>query len=285
MSSLERQFGTPTSLADFERKAQMINYVSYRAVFEGFQANLWTRNSGRLLWMTHPSWPSNMWQIYSSDYDTQASYYGVKSACEPLHAQMNLPDYSLAVINTTRQDHRNLTLTSRVLSLDGRLLARRSDKVNATANTTTTLSSLNLAATLAREDVVLVVLTLDEPGARLSENIYWQGRDDNSLQKLNSIAKQSLSVKTRKAARGGETVVSVELENRGGAPALAAKLTVVDEAGKRVLPVLYSDNYVTVLPGEPRKIDIRCPAGGQCSQVQVRGWNVEPATVNIGGAP
>jgi hypothetical protein len=285
MSSLERQFGSPTSLADFERKAQMMNYVSYRAVFEGFQANLWTRNSGRLLWMTHPSWPSNMWQIYSSDYDTQASYYGVKSACEPLHAQMNLPDYRLAVINTTRQDHRNLTLTSRVLSLDGRLLARRSDKVNATANTTTTLSSLNLAATLAREDVVLVVLTLDEPGARLSENIYWQGRDDNSLQKLNSVAKQSLSVRTQKAARDGETVVSVELENRGGVPALAAKLTVVDDAGKRVLPVLYSDNYVTVLPGEPRKIDIRCPAGGQCSQVQVRGWNVEPTTVSIGGAP
>jgi hypothetical protein len=285
MSSLERQFGSPTSLADFERKAQMMNYVSYRAVFEGFQASLWTRNSGRLLWMTHPSWPSNMWQIYSSDYDTQASYYGVKSACEPLHAQMNLPDYGLAVINTTRQDHRNLTLTSRVLSLDGRLLARRSDRVNATANTTTTLSSLNLATTLAREEVVLVVLTLDEAGTRRSENVYWQGRDEHSLQKLNSIAKQSLSVKTRQAARDGETVLSVELENRGSAPALAAKLTVVDTAGKRVLPVLYSDNYVTVLPGEPRKIDIRCPAGKQCSQVQVRGWNVEPTTVSLGGGP
>ncbi len=91
MTALEQQFGAPDNLADFERKAQMMNYVTYRAVFEGFQAQLWTRNSGRLLWMTHPAWPSNTWQIYSSDYDTQASYYGVKSACEPLHAQMNLP--------------------------------------------------------------------------------------------------------------------------------------------------------------------------------------------------
>jgi hypothetical protein len=282
MSALDRQFGAPTSLADFERKAQMMNYVSYRAVFEGFQAHLWTQNSGRLLWMTHPAWPSNHWQIYSSDYDTQASYYGVKSACEPIHAQMNLPDYSLAVINTTRQDRRNLTLTSRIVSLDGRLLARHAAKVSASANSTTTLPALNLAATLATEDLVLVVLTLDEPGGtRISENIYWQGRDEHSQQKLNSLTPQSLSVKTQTATRGAETVVSVILENRGSIPALETKLTVVDGSGQRVLPVLYSDNYLTLLPHEPRKVDIRCPAGGRCSHIQLRGWNVEPATVSI----
>jgi hypothetical protein len=80
-----------------------------------------------------------------------------------------------------------------------------------------------------------------------------------------------------------QTVVSVELENHGSVPALAAKLTAVDDEGKRALPVLYSDNYVTVLPGEPRRVDIRCPAGAQCSRIQVRGWNVEPAAVSIGG--
>jgi hypothetical protein len=284
MASMERQYGTPTSLADFERKAQMMNYVTYRAVFEGFHAHLWTRNSGRLLWMTHPSWPSNTWQIYSSDYDTQASYYGVKSACEPVHAQMNLPDYSLAVINTTRQDRRSLTLTSRVFSLDGHLLAHRSDTVSAPANATTTLTPLNLAATLSQNDLVLVVLTLDERGGtRVSENIYWQGRDDHSQQKLNSLARQNLTVTAHAVRQGREVVVSVDLENRGTVPALAAKLSVVDSEGNRVLPVLYSDNYVTVLPGEPRRVDIRCPAGGQCSRILIRGWNVEPATVSIGG--
>jgi hypothetical protein len=284
MSTLERQFGAPTSLADFERKAQMMNYVSYRAVFEGFQAHLWTRNSGRLLWMTHPSWPSNHWQIYSSDYDTQASYYGVKSACEPVHVQMNLPDYSLAVVNTTRQDHRDLTLTSRVIALDGRLLARHTTKVSATANSTITLPSLNLAPALATEGLVLVVLTLDERGgARISENIYWQGADDQSHQKLNSLAPQSVSVATQTTLEGGQTVVSVTLENRGSIPALATKLTVVDSSGKRVLPVLYSDNYLTLLPHEPRKVDIHCPVGGRCAQIQLRGWNVVPATMSVAG--
>jgi len=78
MAALKEQYGAGASLEDFERKAQLMNYVSYRAIFEGFQAHLWTQNSGRLLWMTHPSWPSNTWQIYSSDYDTGAAYYAVK---------------------------------------------------------------------------------------------------------------------------------------------------------------------------------------------------------------
>ncbi len=245
---------------------------------------MWTQNSGRLLWMTHPAWPSNHWQIYSSDYDTQASYYGVKTACEPVHVQMNLPDYSLAVVNTTRQEHRGLTLTSRVFALDGRLLARHTSKVAATANSTLTLPPLNLAPTLATEDLVLVVLTLDDShGQRLSENIYWQGRDDHSQQKLNSLAPQKLSVTTQTAPRGAQTVVTVTLENEGTAPALATKLTVVDADGNRVLPVLYSDNYVSLLPHEPRKVEILCPTGGQCSNIRLRGWNVVPASVHING--
>ena len=62
-----------------------------------------------------------------------------------------------------------------------------------------------------------------------------------------------------------------------------SKLTAVDQEGNRVLPVLYSDNYVSVLPGEPRSVQIHCPAGGRCSRIQIRGWNVQPAAVDIAG--
>ena len=166
MAALTRQFGAPTSLEDFERKAQMMNYVDYRAIFEGFAAHLWTRNSGRLLWMTHPAWPSNHWQIYSSDYDTQASYYGVKTATEPLHVQMNLPDFGLAVVNTTLAPRRGLTVTSRVIGLDDRLLATRTDRLSAPANQVTDLPPLPLAPILAREGVVLVDLALRDAATR-----------------------------------------------------------------------------------------------------------------------
>jgi Exo-beta-D-glucosaminidase Ig-fold domain len=58
---------------------------------------------------------------------------------------------------------------------------------------------------------------------------------------------------------------------------LNAKITMLDEAGARVLPVYYSDNYVSLLPGESRELDVSCPAGSpHCSRVALRGWNVVP---------
>ncbi|MDP9014939.1 MAG: glycoside hydrolase family 2 [Pseudomonadota bacterium] len=289
MTALAEQYGPGANLEDFERKAQLMNYVSYRAIFEGFQAHLWTRNSGRLLWMTHPSWPSNTWQIYSSDYDTAAAYYAVKKACEPVHAQMNLPDFGLAVVNTTRVDRPHLVLRSRVLSLDNRLLAERIDRVDAGANRMTAVAPLSeLSRALPRERLALVKLTLtDADGALLSENVYWQASTPADQQRLNELEAQPLDV----TAKGSETeaglAVAVRVTNSSLVPVLNAKITMLDDAGMRVLPVYYSDNYITLLPGESRELDVRCPAGAaHCARVALRGWNVVPreAIIDAGSA-
>ena len=283
MRSLATQFGAAGSLEDFERKAQMMNYVDYRAIFEGFLAHLWTHNSGRLLWMTHPAWPSNHWQIYSADYDTHASYYGVKKAAEPLHAQMNLPDYALAVVNTTREPQLRLTLTSRIVALDGRTLATRRDRLSAPANQTTTLAPLELAPYLTRNGVVLVALSLeDSRGRAISENLYWQARDEASMQALDTLQPQPLRLAAHASTAGQDMAVRVRLRNPGSIPALAAKLTLVDEAGRRILPAFYSDNYVSLLPGESREIEIRyARTHAGAAAIKLRGWNVEPAFATV----
>ncbi|QUD88918.1 glycosyl hydrolase 2 galactose-binding domain-containing protein [Phenylobacterium montanum] len=279
MDAISREFGAPTSLEDFERKAQMLNYVDYRAIFEGFSAHLWSQNSGRLLWMTHPAWPSNHWQIYSADYDTQASYYGAMKAAEPLHAQMNLPDYALAVTNTTREPVNGLVLTSRVLGLDGKVLATRQDRLDAAANQVTTLAPLDLARLFAKARVLLVSLELrDAKGVIRSRNLYWQGRDEASLQALNGLAPQALSMTVSAGADGDEAVLHARLKNQGVIPALAAKLTLVDERGQRILPTYYSDNYVSLMPGEARDVEIRYPKSHSgAPRIELRGWNVRPA--------
>ena len=284
MHTMQASLGAPSDLEDFERKAQLMNYVSYRAIFEGFQAQLWTRNSGRLLWMTHPAWPSNEWQIYSSDYDTPAAYYAVAKACEPLHAQLNLPDFRLAVVNGTRAARASLRLRSRVLSLDNRLLLERVDRLDAAANATTTLAPLGVAAVLAREGVVLVALTLnDNHGAVLSDNLYWQARSDDDLNRLTSLPPQPLTLRARSHANGDGTLVDIRVSNHGHAAALLAKLTLLDAAGDRVLPAFYSDNYVSLLPGASTTIRARCPAGGRrCARVALSGWNVAPASIALG---
>ncbi|HEV7903196.1 MAG TPA: LamG-like jellyroll fold domain-containing protein, partial [Pyrinomonadaceae bacterium] len=119
MKAMNDELGAPVSLEDFERKSQLLNYVSHRAMFEGFNANLWRPNSGRLMWMTHPAWPSMAWQMYSSDYTTYGAFYGIKKACEPLHVQFNLPGLETAVANITTRAFPNLRLVARMFSVDG----------------------------------------------------------------------------------------------------------------------------------------------------------------------
>lgn len=280
METLARMFGAGTSLPDFERKAQMMNLETHKAMYEGLMAHLWTKNTGRLLWMTHPAWPSNAWQIYSWDYDTHAAYYGARKAAEPVHIQLNLPDNVLAVINSTREDRAGLTATTRVTDLAGETLFSRTDQLAAQANRVSNLAPVPLADLFKTNPMVLVTLELrDSAGKLVSDNFYWRGKDEAAYQGLNAMPAVPLAMTmTRPQAEGNDRVVRVTLRNAAAAPALAAKLTLVDGKGARILPAFYSDNYVSLLPGETREIAIRYPADSAgAARVRLRGWNVTEA--------
>ena len=282
MTALDRMYGMGTSFADFERKAQMMNLETHKAMYEGYQGHLWTKNSGRLLWMTHPAWPSNAWQIYSWDYDTHAAYYGAKKAVEPLHVQLNLPGNELVVLNTTRDDARGLTARVRVVGLDNRELYARDTKLDALANRATALSAVPLADLFRQHPMLLVKLSLLGADNRsVSENFYWRGRDESAYRALNTLAPVALTASaTAPRLDGADRVVQVTLANDTATPALNAKLTLVDAGGKRILPAFYDDNYVSLLPGERRAIAIRYPAVvGARPIITISGWNVTAASV------
>jgi hypothetical protein len=277
MESLARRFGPATGFDDFERKAQMMNLEGHKAMFEGFLGHLWTRNSGRLLWMTHPAWTSNAWQIYSSDYDTHAAFYGIAKAAEPLHVQVNLPGNEVVVINTTRDNAPGLTATTRILGLDGKELFTRRDRLNAGANRDTVLPALPLASLLTTHPMLLVSQTLTDKGGRvLSTNFYWRGKDEDSYRALNDLPQVPLRAKlAAPVVVGQEQELRVTLTNPGATPALATKLTLLDAQGQRILPAYYSDNYLSLLGGETQVVTIRYPArSGPAPHVALRGWNV-----------
>jgi hypothetical protein len=274
--------GAGTSFNDFERKAQMFNYVNYRAIFEGFTQHLWSPNSGRMLWMTHPSWPSNMWQIYSSDYDTQASYYGVMKACEPLHIQLDLSNDSVSAVNTTRNDALGLTAHALVYSLDGAKLAQRDKPIDLKANGTQPLFSLPLAAAYAQGKVSIVELELtDTAGRVISRNVYWRAGREEDYRELSAMSEQPLTASYTSHNDSGETTYDVTLSNTGTQPALEVKLTLLDsQSHQRILPAYYSDNYVSLLPGETVHISVKASnAVGEKGLFSIRGWNVYEHTV------
>ena len=285
MAEVQSEFGAPANLEDFERKAQMLDYVDHRAIFEGMNAHLWTPNSARLLWMTQPAWPSNTWQILSSDYDTQSSFYAVKKACEPVHVQLDLSNYNVAVVNTTNDAHAGLLVSASVFSLDNKLLLHHEEKKDAPADTVTDGFKLDLAPLLLPDGMVLVKLELkNSTGELVSDNFYWLGAKSSSYRRLNRLPASTLSVTTNSSRTGDEVRVHVELKNTGAGVSLVNKLILLNAAdGSRILPAYYSDNYVSLLPGETRQVEIEYPAKLEngAMQLAIRGWNLTKQIVPV----
>ncbi|MFE8584692.1 LamG-like jellyroll fold domain-containing protein [Sphingomonas sp. NCPPB 2930] len=274
-AALERRFGPATGLEDFERKAQMMEYESYRAIFEGMNAGLWTENSGRMLWMTQPAWPSSAWQIFSSDYDTHAAFYGVKKAAEPIHVQMNLPDHRVVLVNNTRDALKGVQVRARVVGLDGRVESDQETKIAANAEGVTPVLTLDLASAMKRGPVLVRLEASDAGGQLLSTNSYWQAQDDAGYRALTTMGAATVTASTALQGQGEETIANVTLTNSGTVPAIETKLTVMNADGTQVLPAYFSDNYVTLLPGESRVIEVRYPtAKADRPSVTLRGWNV-----------
>jgi beta-galactosidase/beta-glucuronidase len=284
MDALQTEFGAATSLEDFERKAQMLNYVDHRAIFEGMNANLWSPNSGRLLWMTQPAWPSTMWQILSSDYDTQASFYGTKKACEPLHVQLNLATYQVDVINTTLTPQSRLQVSAKVYSLANALLFSTSEPADVAADSSTHSVKLDLDKYLGN-GVTLVKLQLaDANGNVVSENLYWLAAKPSAYRALNNLPSVALQATATSHIVGDVVDVSVHLTNPAATATLENKLTLLSaEDHQRILPAYYSDNYISLLPGESKTVEIEYPRKSHADRVEIglRGWNAAKGNIVV----
>jgi hypothetical protein len=284
MGELDAEFGAATSLPDFERKAQMLNYVDHRAIFEGFNARLWAPNSGRLLWMTQPAWPSTMWQILSHDYDTQASFYGVKKACEPIHVQLDLSNYKVSVVDTTRTAMPNATVSARIYSLQNKLLQQHEQTISAAADSLTPGFQLDLRSLMSTGMIFVRLELKDSTGQLVSDNFYWLGYDAAAYRELDQLPAVRLSASATDRQIDGEREIDVQLKNPAATAALAVKLTLQNASDNtRILPAYLTDNYVSLLPGETRSIAIRYPKDATKSspQVAMRGWNITPEIVSI----
>lgn len=285
----EAEFGPAGSLEVYERQAQMMNYVDYRAIFEGFNAHLWGPNTGRLLWMTQPSWPSMLWGILSSDYATQASYYATKKACETLHVQLDLATGDVQLINTSREALAKAKVDTEVYALDGKLLLHRAATVDAAADDVTQALHLDLAPLLGDTTVLVHLALHGHDGALLSQNLYWRAASDAGYRALNALAKADVALTVEEAAATAGRSVIVHLSNTSAVAALNSKLTVFYAGGAEeveVLPAFYSDNYISLLPGEQRTVTVDLPRAESSRdlRVRLRGWNVAPAAVDVGQA-
>ncbi len=284
------RYGTIANLADFARKAQLMNYEAYRAMYEGRNAQLFHQATAIITWMSHPAQPSFVWQIYHYDLEPNSSLFAVKKAGELLHIQYNESTGALEVINNTATVLAGATAHLTIYNLDGTLAAQQDYPVNAAADVATNLGVVTIPPSASA--VHFLKLTLfDSAGKPVSENLYWHAQPDHQddLTALNDLAPVTLDAQISQATIGDRKGVTVTLHNPGKTVALMTHLQLRHGAsgspGTRVLPAFPSDNYISLLPNESRTITIDAAVDafkGEDALVLVDGWNV---TVTPASAP
>jgi hypothetical protein len=210
--------------------------------------------------MSHPAYPSFVWQTYDYYYDPSGAYWGAKKSCEHTHIQWNPVNNSIKAINTTGKAINNAVATARVYGLDGKVVAACSATGKVNLPETGNAEAFKLKLDKAPAGVHFIVLELrDAEGRLLSDNFYWHnGTDDLNYQALDKLPANTPEVKVVEKTQGK---VVITLSNNKQTVAFANRIRLLDSnSGDRVLPVIMNDNYITLLPGEEKQISIEFDA-------------------------
>ena len=271
LSRIEKSYGGADSAADWVSLAQFVNYEGYRAMFEA-QSKY---RMGLLIWMSHPTWPSFVWQTYDYYLEPTAAYFGAKKASEPLHIQWNPATDDIEVVNYSGGDARGLTVLVEVRNMDGAVKWEKTAPVDSAEDSVT--SPVHLAYPEGLSPVHFIRLKLLRGNELVSENFYWRGLEEASYGALRDLPKVKLEARTQAEWRGSQWLLTTELHNPASHPALMVKLKAVREkSGDRILPAIYSDNYIALMPGESRTIQTeleRADARGEDPRILVEGFN------------
>jgi hypothetical protein len=252
--------------------AQFQNYEGHRAMFEAQSKH----RMGLLMWMSHSCWPSFVWQTYDYYFDPTAAYFGCKSACEPLHIQWNSDSDHIEVVNYSAGNVRGLTARVEVLNMDGSKQWEKSTSLDSAEDSVASCIKMEYPSGLT--SLHFLRLTLTRGGETVSKNFYLRGLEVDDYRAIRVLPKVELEAATRVERQGGRWQLTTELHNVSEQPALMVRLKVVREkSGDRILPALYSDNYVPLMPGERRTIRTEINAAdtrGESPRMVVEGFNV-----------
>lgn len=269
--TMDCAYGKATSLDDFCRKAQMLNMEAPKAMMETWQSQ---RGGGVLLWMSHPAWPSLICQTYDYFLEPTAAFFAIKKGSEPVHVFWNPVTNQVQVANNTLKNLKKVTVSAELFDLNGKKIYAKSQVASVLSNSASVLSELNLPAANGIQFLNLKLTGAN--GQLVSSNFYWRGRQSQRYRELNDLKEVRLTTVSKILKQNGKIKYQVTLTNSTSGIALMTRLSLVKSSdGKRILPVHYSDNYVSFTPGETKVITLEPETGTDVPvQIKLEGWNV-----------
>ncbi|MFY9909343.1 MAG: glycoside hydrolase family 2 protein [Candidatus Sulfotelmatobacter sp.] len=293
--ALAKRYGKSHNVEDYASKSQMQTYEGVRAMYEAYSRNKY-QATGVIQWMLNNAWPSMIWHLYDYYLRPGGGYFGAKRAMEPLHPIYGYDDHSIWVVSSQYVDAKGLKLITKLYNLDMTEKFSHVDSIDAPADSTTKLFPLPDVQDLS--PVYFLVLRLeDSTGKLVGSNFYWLSTKPETIDwakstwymtptesfadytALSQLPKVKLTVDERTERKGDDSITHLTIKNPSKSVAFFVRLKVnKGERGDEILPVVWEDNYISLLPGETREVGATyrvSELGTAKPVVEVSGWNVQ----------
>lgn len=288
-SALNGRFGESQSFDEFVKRSQFLTWETMKPMFESFRVNQ-PKTTGLIQWMLNSAWPSFYWQLYDYDLIPTAAYYSAKQANQPLQLVYNYNDNGIYLVNNSAGNSGKLTAVIRGFDLNSKLILNKELTGSCESG-----SSLKLAVldSVSRNEFLFLELK-DKTGKIVTENQYCLSakQDDHDFAAsswyhtpiksyadftgLNSLFPATVSVKTEFLPGKETESFKISLTNTGKTVAFFAACQLTDLSGNIIKPVFWSDNYISIPPGETRILTCSFKSGlvdQKKVKVVVEGWN------------
>jgi mannosylglycoprotein endo-beta-mannosidase len=279
-SSVEK-YGHPKDIADFARKAQLVNYNQYRSLMESFVSKMWDWYTGAIIWKTQNPWTAMVGQMYDVFLDPNASLYGLAEGAKPTHVYYNPVDHTLAITNTDR-GITQLTLDITGLDINGKQLMSYTEHIPVDSvlkgKPFVCHDFKGKLLNLGGDSGLFLHLNLEykiKGTDKVDENLYWLPDRFGNYSGITTMSKANVGISATSVSTGH---IVVHITNAAANPiAFFNRLSLVDnKTKKRILPVFCNNNYISVLPGTGQTITIEYrPQSGIVPVVCIEGWNVD----------
>ncbi|HEX6508994.1 MAG TPA: hypothetical protein VF221_15305, partial [Chloroflexota bacterium] len=302
-NGVNNRYGNTTSAADYAEKSDLMNYENTRAFFEAWNAHEYTQSFGTIFWMLDSAWPSVHWNLYDYYFKPGGGYFGAKKADEPVHIIYDYFGKNVYVVNSTLNARSNMTATATLYNINtsGVSQAYTTQVTNLSIPANASTRVLTIPAVSGLSSTYFIRLQLkDSTGAVVSNNLYWYSTSPDTLGNksnwymtavksyanltgLNSLpSNPNVTESVARTVSGGQETVTITLHNTSTtniAFFVRPEIT-AGQSGNEVVPVNYTDNDVSLWPGESTTIAATyatADLGGQAPYLRVSGYNV-PAT-------
>ncbi|HVX48654.1 MAG TPA: glycoside hydrolase family 2 protein, partial [Chitinophagaceae bacterium] len=298
-SALYGRYGTPANMKDYIAKAQAQNYEAERAMMEAYGLYKHKTATGVVQWMMSNPWPGIIWHTYDYYLYPAGSYFGMKEALQPLHVQYSYLSKSIFINNSWMKPYggMGLEVVTEVYNIDG---TRKFRAVNRqTVMQDSVVKVLTLPAIEGLSPTYFLRLQLNDATGKVQDiNWYWLSAKEDELNfkkskwyytpqsaftdytALQQLPKTALGISHFTTLKGDSISQAVTIKNTGKAVAFQVHLRVTKgKGGDDILPVIFSDNYISLAPGESRRINITYnnnDAAGAVPYFIAEGWNVYP---------